>query len=108
MSVSQGAPSERRAPAGPKDIARECIRACLSQLSQCTVSLTTLAYRAAAEDCWFCLSNPQVTKHLIASIGSETYLTLPKGQLIDTSDAESCRVPGGGHCLIIPVRSSEP
>lgn len=57
---------------------------------------------AAADECWFCLSNPKVTKHLIASIGAETYLTLPKGQLLDTSDPESL-VPGGGHVLIIPV-----
>lgn len=51
--------------------------------------------------CWFCLSNPQVAKHLIASIGSETYLTLPKGQLPDTT--KNCPVPGGGHVLLIPI-----
>ncbi|KAK4058716.1 hypothetical protein OIO90_000160 [Microbotryomycetes sp. JL221] len=58
------------------------------------------------DECWFCLSNPKVTKHLIASIGGETYLTLPKGQLCPTSSsgptAES-PVPGGGHVLIIPI-----
>jgi len=53
------------------------------------------------ESCWFCLSNPQVAKHLIASIGSETYLTLPKGQLPDTTN--NCPVPGGGHVLLIPI-----
>ncbi|EGG00284.1 uncharacterized protein MELLADRAFT_118092 [Melampsora larici-populina 98AG31] len=51
--------------------------------------------------CWFCLSNPQVTKHLIVSIGSETYVSLPKGQLPDTKSG--CPVPGGGHVLIIPI-----
>ncbi|POW23466.1 hypothetical protein PSHT_00099, partial [Puccinia striiformis] len=51
------------------------------------------------DSCWFCLSNPQVAKHLIASIGSETYLTLPKGQLPDTTN--NCPIPGGGHVLCI-------
>ncbi|KAH9818714.1 CwfJ C-terminus 1-domain-containing protein-like protein [Melampsora americana] len=51
--------------------------------------------------CWFCLSNPQVTKHLIASIGSETYLSLPKGPLPDPDSKDG--VPGGGHVLIIPI-----
>ncbi|KAG0149016.1 hypothetical protein CROQUDRAFT_59804 [Cronartium quercuum f. sp. fusiforme G11] len=53
------------------------------------------------DTCWFCLSNPQVAKHLIASIGSETYLSLPKGQLPDTK--LGCPVPGGGHVLLIPI-----
>jgi len=57
----------------------------------------------APDECWFCLSNPKVTKHLIASIGSEAYLTLPKGQLLDTADSTKALVPGGGHCLIIPI-----
>ncbi|GAA5868473.1 hypothetical protein JCM8547_006285 [Rhodosporidiobolus lusitaniae] len=52
------------------------------------------------DECWFCLSNPSVTKHLIASIGSETYLTLPKGQVCST---DSSPVPGGGHVMIIPI-----
>lgn len=62
-----------------------------------------------ADECWFCLSNPKLTKHLIASIGTETYLTLPKGQLLPTSaetHGGSGSVPGGGHVLIIPVRVS--
>ncbi|SGZ22743.1 BQ5605_C022g09536 [Microbotryum silenes-dioicae] len=62
------------------------------------------------DECWFCLSNPKVTKHLIASIGSETYLTLPKGQLCPTGPNgepnEKSPVPGGGHVLIIPVRTT--
>ncbi|GAA5987164.1 hypothetical protein JCM11641_002151 [Rhodosporidiobolus odoratus] len=52
------------------------------------------------DDCWFCLSNPKVTKHLIASIGSEVYLTLPKGQVCSV---DSSPVPGGGHVLLIPI-----
>ncbi|MBW0467395.1 hypothetical protein O181_007110 [Austropuccinia psidii MF-1] len=55
----------------------------------------------APDTCWFCLSNPHVAKHLIASIGTETYLSLPKGQLPDTQKRSP--VPGGGHVLLIPI-----
>ncbi|CAE6412247.1 unnamed protein product [Rhizoctonia solani] len=56
------------------------------------------------DECWFCLSNPAVTKHLIVSIGGECYLTLPKGQLIPTDPSgKPPLVPGGGHLLIIPI-----
>ncbi|KAG8943435.1 hypothetical protein FRC04_002900 [Tulasnella sp. 424] len=55
------------------------------------------------DECWFCLSNPRVTKHLIVSIGSECYMTAPKGQLPPTDGTGPTRVPGGGHVLIIPI-----
>ncbi|KAF8743505.1 Zinc knuckle, partial [Rhizoctonia solani] len=43
-------------------------------------------------------------KHLIVSIGSECYVTLPKGQLIPTDPSgKPPLVPGGGHLLIIPI-----
>lgn len=43
-------------------------------------------------------------KHLIVSISSECYLTLPKGQLPSTNDpSKPSLVPGGGHLLIIPI-----
>lgn len=44
-------------------------------------------------------------KHLIVSIGTEVYVTLPKGQLppTDPSTNSPTSVPGGGHVLIIPV-----
>ncbi|KAI0071557.1 nuclear protein [Panus rudis PR-1116 ss-1] len=60
-------------------------------------------------ECWFCLANPGVAKHLIVSIGSECYVSLPKGQIIPTQHAESYSgakipsIPGGGHVLIIPI-----
>ena len=44
------------------------------------------------------------SKHLIVAIGSECYVTLPKGQIIPTqSAAEHVDVPGGGHVLIVPI-----
>ncbi|KAK0566924.1 hypothetical protein OC861_002967 [Tilletia horrida] len=56
-------------------------------------------------DCWFCLSNPACAKHLIVGIGSECYLSLPKGQLTPAPAEGTIRkagiVPGGGHVLII-------
>ena len=46
-------------------------------------------------------------KHLIVSIGSECYVTLPKGQIIPTHRGANHpnvpRVPGGGHVLIVPI-----
>lgn len=46
-------------------------------------------------------------KHLIVSIGSECYVTLPKGQIIPTHTASehphAPSVPGGGHVLIVPI-----
>ncbi|XP_059486159.1 CWF19-like protein 1 [Neocloeon triangulifer] len=41
--------------------------------------------------CWFCLSSPQVEKHMVISVGTEVYLALAKGGL--TPD----------HVLILPV-----
>lgn len=61
----------------------------------------------APEECWFCLSNPNLAKHLIVSIGTECYVTLPKGQIVPThkvSDHPNApSVPGGGHVLIVPI-----
>lgn len=43
-------------------------------------------------------------KYLIVAIGSECYVTLPKGQIIPTqSAANHVDVPGGGHVLIVPI-----
>lgn len=44
-----------------------------------------------------------IRKHLIISIGSECYVTAPKGQLPPTDGTGRTRVPGGGHVLIIPI-----
>lgn len=41
--------------------------------------------------CWFCLGSPQVEKHLVVSVGTETYLALAKGGLVDD------------HVLILPI-----
>ncbi|CAK5277556.1 unnamed protein product [Mycena citricolor] len=57
-----------------------------------------------ADECWFCLSNPNLAKHLIVAIGSECYVTLAKGQIVPTHPpTDGPSVPGGGHVLIIPI-----
>ncbi|KAF8896981.1 CwfJ C-terminus 1-domain-containing protein-like protein [Mucidula mucida] len=57
-----------------------------------------------SDECWFCLSSPNLAKHLVVAIGSECYVTLPKGQIIPTqSAADHVDVPGGGHVLIVPI-----
>lgn len=61
------------------------------------------------DECWFCLSNPGLVKHLIVAVGEECYVTFPKGQLVPTHSAEQhenndvFKVPGGGHVLIVPI-----
>ncbi|KAF9178646.1 hypothetical protein BGZ51_000575 [Haplosporangium sp. Z 767] len=52
--------------------------------------------------CWFCLSNPEIDKNLIVSIGTEMYMTMAKGQLPITTSA-SPLIPGGGHVLLITI-----
>jgi diadenosine tetraphosphate (Ap4A) HIT family hydrolase len=54
----------------------------------------------AANDCFFCLSNVNVAKHLIVSIGTEVYLALAKGPL---TTAKSVNLAFPGHILIIPI-----
>ncbi|KAJ7632977.1 CwfJ C-terminus 1-domain-containing protein-like protein [Roridomyces roridus] len=48
---------------------------------------------------------PPEGKHLIVAIGTECYVTLPKGQIIPTQSAatDHVAVPGGGHVLIVPI-----
>lgn len=44
-----------------------------------------------SQPCWFCLSSPEVEKHLVVSVGEHVYLALAKGPL--TPD----------HILIMPI-----
>ncbi|KAA8900926.1 CwfJ C-terminus 1-domain-containing protein-like protein [Sphaerosporella brunnea] len=53
------------------------------------------------ESCFFCLSYPQLEKHLIVSIGSESYLTTAKGPLT-SKDTNTEGLQFSGHILIIP------
>ena len=57
--------------------------------------------RAPMSECYFCIANPNIATHLIASLGEEAYMTIAKGPL-STADT----FPGLGcptHMLIIPT-----
>ncbi|XP_054005897.1 CWF19-like protein 1 [Hylaeus anthracinus] len=41
--------------------------------------------------CWFCLSSPEVSKHLVISVGSEVYVALARGGLVED------------HFLVLPI-----
>ncbi|KAI9376240.1 CwfJ C-terminus 2-domain-containing protein-like protein [Aspergillus egyptiacus] len=53
------------------------------------------------DQCFFCLSNPNIATHLITSIGNEAYLTTAKGPL-PTSKTFDPSLSFPGHMLIIP------
>ncbi|GFZ43337.1 hypothetical protein JCM24511_01057 [Saitozyma sp. JCM 24511] len=101
-------------PPPPGYVCRACGMQDAHYIRECPVVAEREGERAKRKElgpaeCWFCLSNPKVTKHLIVAIGSETYVTLPKGQLIPTLPRHIAQggakplVPGGGHVLIIPI-----
>ncbi|BAE57331.1 unnamed protein product [Aspergillus oryzae RIB40] len=52
------------------------------------------------DQCFFCLSNPNIATHLITSIGNEAYLTTAKGPLPTSKTFPTLGFPG--HMLIIP------
>jgi hypothetical protein len=52
-----------------------------------------------SEQCFFCLSNPNVETHMIISIGSHCYLTVAKGPLTRSNK----NLPFSGHAIIIPI-----
>eukprot|EP01135_Chromosphaera_perkinsii_P003791 Nk52_evm37s255 gene=Nk52_evmTU37s255 len=43
------------------------------------------------QPCWFCLSSPEVEKHLVVSIGDSVYMALAKGALVED------------HLLLLPI-----
>ena len=53
------------------------------------------------EECFFCLANPNIVTHLIASIGNDSYLTAARGPL--PSAATYASLKGCCHMLIIPL-----
>ncbi|RAL17257.1 CwfJ domain protein [Aspergillus homomorphus CBS 101889] len=54
------------------------------------------------EQCFFCLSNPNIATHLITSIGEESYLTTAKGPLPTAQTFEPYTLNFPTHMLIIP------
>ncbi|PIG81733.1 CwfJ domain protein [Aspergillus arachidicola] len=58
------------------------------------------------DQCFFCLSNPNIATHLITSIGNEAYLTTAKGPLPTSKTFPTLGFPG--HMLIIPSPTPNP
>ncbi|KAL9101660.1 MAG: hypothetical protein Q9163_003099 [Psora crenata] len=56
------------------------------------------------QECFFCLSNPNLAAHLITSIGSDSYLTTAKGPLTTAKSFPPLTFPA--HILIIPLSHS--
>lgn len=56
------------------------------------------------QECFFCLSNPNLATHVITSIGSDAYLTLAKGPLSTSATYPALKFPA--HILIIPLAHS--
>ena len=57
------------------------------------------------QECFFCLSNPNLATHLITSIGNDSYLTTAKGPLTTAKSFPSLTFPA--HVLIIPLSHSQ-
>jgi len=58
------------------------------------------------QECFFCLSNPNLATHLISSIGDDAYLTLAKGPLTTSTTYAKLGVSFPAHALIIPLTHS--
>ena len=58
-------------------------------------------HQPTPQECFFCLSNPNLATHLITSIGTDVYLTIAKGPLPTDKTFPSLGCPA--HILIIPL-----
>lgn len=56
------------------------------------------------QECFFCLSNPNLATHLITSIGNSAYMTTAKGPLSTPETFPKLGFPG--HMLIVPLEHS--
>lgn len=57
-------------------------------------------------ECFFCLSNPNLATHLVASIGDDAYLTTAKGPLTTSTTNAELGIDFPAHALIIPLTHS--
>ncbi|KAL9622875.1 MAG: hypothetical protein Q9160_002801 [Pyrenula sp. 1 TL-2023] len=58
---------------------------------------------AGPSECFFCLSNPLFEKHMVVSIGNESYVTISKGPLPTLTTFPALNGAFPGHMLIIPL-----
>ncbi|OIW34570.1 hypothetical protein CONLIGDRAFT_626600 [Coniochaeta ligniaria NRRL 30616] len=53
--------------------------------------------------CFFCLGNPNLSTHMVVSIGEESYLATAKGPLPSASTFEDRGLDFPGHMVIVPL-----
>jgi Protein similar to CwfJ C-terminus 1/Protein similar to CwfJ C-terminus 2 len=58
------------------------------------------------DECFFCLSNPNLATHLVASIGDESYVAIAKGPLTTSHTNAEFGINFPAHTLIIPLTHS--
>ena len=61
-------------------------------------------FQPTPQECFFCLSNPNLATHLITSIGTDVYLTIAKGPLPTATMFPNLGCPA--HILLIPLAHS--
>ena len=66
-----------------------------------TKSARTRRSQPTPQQCFFCLSNPNLATHLITSIATDTYLTISKGPLPTATTFPQLGFPA--HVLIMPL-----
>ena len=66
-----------------------------------TKRIRNMRYQPTPQECFFCLSNPNLATHLITSIGVDVYLTIAKGPLPTDKTFPDLGCPA--HILIIPL-----
>ena len=66
-----------------------------------TKSARTRRSQPTPQECFFCLSNPNLATHLITSIATDTYLTISKGPLPTATTFPQLGFPA--HVLIMPL-----
>lgn len=64
------------------------------------------SFRLSPDECFFCLSNPNLETHLVSSIGEDAYTTIAKGPLTTSKINEHFGINFPAHLLIIPLAHS--
>ncbi|POS85761.1 hypothetical protein EPUL_002182 [Erysiphe pulchra] len=64
------------------------------------------SFRLSPDECFFCLSNPNLETHLVSSVGEDAYLTIAKGPLTTSKINVQYGIDFPAHLLIIPLAHS--
>ncbi|RKF63427.1 CWF19-like protein mug161 [Erysiphe neolycopersici] len=63
-------------------------------------------FRLSPDECFFCLSNPNLETHLVSSVGEDAYMTIAKGPLTTSKINVQYDIDFPAHLLIIPLAHS--